>query len=305
MQKVVLQGFISSAKVVTSGVPQGSVLGPSLFLVYINDITECVSSELRLFADDALMFSTLADNNSIKQFQEDLDNLQSWSTKYAMSFNTDKCSMIFFGSNNTVNQSQIQYKLCGKPLKVEEAIKYLGITITNNLKWETHISNIVNKSYRTLGLIKSILYCAPIKVKKIAYLTLCRPLLEFASDLWDPYMKKDITSIEMVQHRAIRFILNLKGIVSITEGREKLQLETLEERRLRSRKHTLMKILSNADIHSLLSNDLTNMMSVTRNVTSACTTRSQSNTLPLSLYTRTNVFYNSFLPRTARDLRLL
>ena len=143
------------------------------------------------------MFSALVDDASIASFQRDLNNLGDWATRWDMSFNTDKCSIIYFGRSPLIDITNIHYTLCGKLLKVDDNIKYLGIHITNNFKWETHINTTVSKGWRLLGLIKSSLWNAPVKVKRIAYLTLCRPLVEFASEVWDPHLKKDTYTIEM------------------------------------------------------------------------------------------------------------
>ena len=301
-QKVTVDGYTSELKPVTSGVPQGSVLGPTLFLIYINDIVEVVNSEIRLFADDALLFSTLQDSKSIETFQQDLRSLEIWASKWEMSFNTSKCNLIFFGNTQTIDITSLKYTLGNDVLKIENDIKYLGVTISRSLKWDTHINEIINKAYRILGFLKISLYSAPVKVKLMAYMTLCRPLLEYASDVWDPYTKTVINDIEMIQNKAIRFILNLKGICSITAARAELQIDTLEVRRLKNRTRTFNTIIANRDMHTLLYNDIQFML---HNVdVPACTTRSMSNSVPRSIFTRTNTFYYSFLPRTARDIRL-
>lgn len=133
-------------------------------------------------------------------------------------------------------------------------------------------------------------------------MTLCRPLLEYASDVWDPYTKQKMHAIEMIQNKAICFILNLRGICSITAARAELQIDTLEDRRFKNRTRTFNTIIANRDIHNLLYNDIQFML---HNVNvPACTTRSMSNSVPRSIFTRTNAFHYSFLPRTARDTRL-
>ena len=300
-QRVVIKGHTSTAKLVTSGVPQGSVLGPSLFLLYINDIVEEVTCDIRLFADDALIYSVLSDRTSITEFQHNLDNLQHWSNKWNMQFNTDKCSVMFFGSSPLIVNTH--YTLCGNVLQVVDHIKYLGVTISNTLKWEKHINNTLTKAWKILGLIKASLWNAPIKVKKVAYLTLCRPILEYASDVWDPFLKKDIHKIEMLQNKAIRFILNLRGICSISEAKADLKIDSLESRRYASRTRSLANIMSHPEYHGALFDDLSSMFSLT-DAEHVHVTRSISNSLPRSVTTNTNLFYNSFLPRTARELRL-
>jgi hypothetical protein len=299
-QQVILNGVASEYQAVTSGVPQGSVLGPSLFLFYINDIVLDVNSEIRLFADDVLMFSTVRDETSVRLFQRDLDTLQSWATSWKMCFNTSKCNVMYVGNTPKDFKEDLTYELCGDVLKRVESTKYLGVEICANLKWEHHINKLANKAYRVLGLLRTSLYKAPVKVKLLAYKTLCRPLLEYASDVWDPFLKKDIRTIEMVQHKAVRYILGLKGICSISDSMEKLELSTLEERRSINRKKTLVHLIEDSDRHKALMHFYDNLVFNEGSIQ----TRSCRMALPKAPRTNTGVFHNSFLPKTMRELRL-
>ena len=155
---------------------------------------------MRLFADDVLMYATLNDQDSVASFQHDLDTLQCWANEWRMSFNTAKCNIMFVGNRNKVN-TQVQYSLCGDILTNVHQTKYLGVLINDNLKWEAHVGRVTGKAYAILGLLCSSLYDTPVELKLIAYKTLCRPLLEYASDVRDPYLRKDVKAIEMVQPR--------------------------------------------------------------------------------------------------------
>ena len=139
------------------------------------------------------------------------------------------------------------------------------------------------------------------KVKLVAYKTLCRPLVEYASEAWDPYTKKLIEHLELIQNKAMRFILNLKGICSMTDARENLGLETLSDRRKTARISLLMKIIaddteSSAVIRDSLSEFLTNPHDHY--------TRMSQSSVPFTLQTNLQLFHYSFVPRTTRDLRL-
>ena len=111
------------------------------------------------------------------------------------------------------------YTLCGNVRQVVDHIKYQGLLFLALTSGKKRINNTLTKAWKVLGLIKASLWNALVKVKKVAYLTLCRPVLEYASDVWDPFPKKDIHKIEMLQNKAIRFILNLRGICSISEAK--------------------------------------------------------------------------------------
>ena len=190
-QRVLLNGIMSEEKTVTSGVPQGSVLGPTLFLTYINDIVDSVTCNTKLFADDLLIFQVLENNNSIVNFQRNLDRLEEWANRWEMKFNVSKCNAMVFGKMpNACDLENLKLTLTGINIAFVEKAKYLGVWIHRTLRWDTHIYDITTKAYKVFGLVKHTLYNAPIKVKLIAYKTLCRPLVEYAREAWDPHTKK-------------------------------------------------------------------------------------------------------------------
>ena len=137
-QKVVLEGKSSTSTPVLSAVPQGSVLGPALFFIYINDLPECVTnSTARLFADDTLLYLTIHSTSDCIKLQEDLNNLERWESDWQMSFHPEKCEVIHI----TTKKKPIlhKYTLHGHTLSSVPQIKYLGVHFSNDLKWNTHI----------------------------------------------------------------------------------------------------------------------------------------------------------------------
>ena len=150
-QNVVLDGVKSTPAQVLSGVPQGSVLGPLLFLVYINDMPETFShSETRLFADDTILFRQINSTKDSELLKQDLSALERWENDWQMSFNPTKCTVIRVAPSKNKSVLPTQYQLHGHTLEVEEASKYLGVTISNNLSWNRHIANVAAKGNRTL-----------------------------------------------------------------------------------------------------------------------------------------------------------
>ena len=149
-QRVVVNGVKSDWAPVVSGVPQGTVLGPLLFSLHINDITADIESEIRLFADDCVCYREIKDKEDTLKLQRDIDRLGNWARKWGMRFQPVKCNMMQL-TNKTLNKIQASYTLEGTVLENVDNIKYLGVTITNDLKWNTHISNICTKANRTLG----------------------------------------------------------------------------------------------------------------------------------------------------------
>ena len=148
-QRVVVNGVKSDWAPVVSGVPQGTVLGPLLFSLHINEITADIESEIRLFADDCVCYR---DKEDTLKLQRDIDRLGNWARGWGMRFQPVKCNMMQLIRKH-LNKIQASYTLEGAVLENVDTIKYLGVTITNDLKWNTHISNICTKANRTLGFL--------------------------------------------------------------------------------------------------------------------------------------------------------
>ena len=141
-----MEGEHSDRAPVTSGVPQGSVLGPCLFLHYINDLPEGIGSDVRLFADDTIMYMTISSPTDSDQLQSDLDRLGNWEQLWQMKFHPDKCKVLTI--TNKKNPIKHNYSLHGHPLEQVQEAQYLGITIKKDLNWNQHINNNTNKANR-------------------------------------------------------------------------------------------------------------------------------------------------------------
>jgi len=300
-QQVFIEGLGSSPLRVTSGVPQGSVLGPTLFLFYINDICLAIKhSTVRLFADDALLYTTINSVQDSRNFQADLFSLEEWAQCWKMIFNVDKCQIVDFNFS-TISKVPANYCLYSKTLNVVKSFKYLGVVITDNLQWDGHIEAITSTAFRTLGMLRRVLFNAPLKVKRVAYLTLCRPILEYACEVWDPFLVKHISQLERVQRQAARFIGGIRGVCSVTKALDELEIDALSIRRKSARIRLLHNILSN-DVHSSLSQSF-DQLTAQQSSLHDHNTRSTTNSAPLAFSCNTTQFYNSFIPRTSRDMR--
>ena len=225
-QRVKIKSTISDPKSVLSGVPQGSVLGPTLFLVYINDIVDSVkNSEILLFADDLKVFNTSDKSISL---QEDLDRIDSWANCWQLSISYSKSSTLYLGGKNPKNS----YSL-GPHILEDTGLgcKDLGIFISSNLSPSTHCSNIVSKASKIAAMINRCFTSKNPDVKIMAFKTYVRPIFEYASVVWNPYRIVDINNIENVQRRFTKKVLWRKQL-SYENRLEYLKLDRLEIRRI-------------------------------------------------------------------------
>ena len=249
-QQVVIDGHFSIDAKITSGVPQGSVLGPLLFLTYINDLPNCVQNSVcRLFADDCILYQRIRTSQDSDKLQADLDQLQKWESTWLMEFNTSKCQAISI--TNKIKPIIGRYQVHGHILEQVNCAKYLGIYIDSKLAFNTHVDAIVKKANSTRAFLdRNIPWCCR-KVKQMAYTTYIRPTVEYASPAWDRHTKRNTNKIEMTQRRCVRYVTgNFDRTSSVTSLLNYLSWPTLEERRRQYRLAMMYRILHRqVDIH--------------------------------------------------------
>ena len=148
-----VNGELSASKLVISGIPQGSVLGPLLFVVYLNDLPEVVNSELLLFADDTKIFRQVYSRDDASLLQEDIDALTQWSDKWLLKFNIDKCHVLTLGRFNNIRYTH-RYFLYSEELEHVFEEKDLGVTMDMELSFEDRISTKIKKANGIMGLIR-------------------------------------------------------------------------------------------------------------------------------------------------------
>lgn len=203
-QSVVINGVKSPPLRVTSGVPQGSVLGPLLFLIYINDLPDVVGSSVKLFADDCVVYRAIETDRDIVALKKDLKEIETWCGNWGMTLNTRKCKTVVFSLKDCVTD----YQLNDEILQTGDDYKYLGVTISSNLKWDKHVDTIVRKASRALGFLRRNFKSAPREIKITVYQSYVRPILEYASAVWDPQEIGLKSRLEKIQSRAARFVMN-------------------------------------------------------------------------------------------------
>lgn len=234
-QTVTLDGEMSEKVPVTSGVPQGTVLGPILFLIYINDLPEYIQhSTLRLFADDSIIYREITSNHDSHLLQSDLEAAGRWEKDWQMHFHPDKCNILSITQKQ--QNTQHTYSLHGHQLEKVTSAKYLGITIQNNLKWNKHINGITSKANQSLAFLRRNLKINSRKARDHAYKAIVRPKLEYASTVWDPHCENQVRQLEKVQRRAARFVTNRNANQSsVTSMINDLKWPLLKTRRSNAR----------------------------------------------------------------------
>ena len=206
MQCVLIDGENSSWNDVTSGVPQGSILGPLLFLLFINDMPDVVtSSTTALFADDCKVFKEIKSRDDCSNLQNDLNALHQWSNKWEMSFNASKCKVLTITRSR--NPISFDYHLDGKVLEHVGEFRDLGVIFNESLSFKSHISSLVSRCNKMSGIVKrSVGFNAPQRVKLTLFKALVRPHAEYSSQIWSPHSKTEIALLESIQRSMTRFI---------------------------------------------------------------------------------------------------
>ena len=241
-QQVTVQGKLSRMSEVLSGVPQGSVLGPILFILFVNDMDLVVSSKILKFADDAKLYLQLKNEKSAAQLQDDLDALCAWSDDWQMVFNVNKCATIHFGYNNPGHD----YEMNGENVRTTTEARDLGVLINKSLKPSNQCVAAAKKANRALGMIRRTVENKTMVIMKKLYKQLVRPHLDYCSQAWSPWLRKDVDLLESVQRRATKMVDGFRDL-PYEERLHRMHLTTLERRRERGDLIETFKILKHME----------------------------------------------------------
>lgn len=223
-QRVLVNGKASEWAEVLSGVPQGSVLGPILFIIYINDLPECVSSCIKLFADDTKLYRVASSTQDCEKVQEDIDALQDWSKQWLLQFHPQKCKVLRVGKNHP-DFTYTMNNIDGEQIELETTAteKDLGIHIDDKLNFNEHIAKSTARANKQMGLIRRTFKYIDKEIFTNLFKSRVRPILEYGNTVWHPKTKQQRDDIEAVQRRATKLVPGLKD----TPYEERLQILNL------------------------------------------------------------------------------
>ena len=243
--RVIVNGCSSGWVGVLSGVPQGSVLGPLLFLLYVNDIPDWVTGNVRMFADDTKIWRKIEGREDSEELQKDLDRLNEWSEEWLMQFNPDKCRVMHLGGREKYSYSITQANEVFRLAETNQE-RDLGVMVTSDMKSSVQCAKAAAKSMAMLGLVKRQFKNIGRKEFEILYKCYVRPHMEYCVQSWSPHLKRDISCLERVQRRATKLVNGMKGL-DYQRRLKVLNLTTLEKRRLRGDLIEAFKIAKGLD----------------------------------------------------------
>lgn len=295
-QRVVIDGAASPLGRIEAGVPQGSVLGPLLFLVYINDIVDDIQSNIRLFADDTSVYVIVDEDqleDGTRMLNSDLEKMESWASQWFVKFSVPKTKSMTISNKSKHDVPPLSMK--GDVLSDTTQHKHLGITLNSSLTWSTHITELCNTASRRVDLLSRLRFKLNRTTLDLMYKTFVRPCMEYGCVIWDGCTQADADRLEAVQLRAGRLVSGAVKYTSHSLIYEELGWETLRARRKR------FQLLL---FHKMFYGDAPEYLNeiLPLNVTER-THYALRSALPLNITTiktRLSSHYNSFLPSVVR-----
>ena len=231
--EVCVDGCRSDGFEAISGVPQGSVLGPFLFVLYINIlVSKSNAKNLFLYADDLKIYREIKCNEDKELLQSDLDTIYDWTQYSLLRLHPGKCVSMRIASKNKREIGKCNYNMDSYQLETVAIEKDLGVIVDNNLSFQTHIEMKVKNANKLVGLLRRSFTHLDGKMFKQLFISIVRPHLEYCASVWNPYLKKNIELIENVQRRATKQVAGLSHM-SYKDRLKSIDLPTLKYRRYR------------------------------------------------------------------------
>ena len=294
-QRVCLSGEYSDWAYIMAGVPQGSILGPLLFLIFINDLTEVVRySQIRLFADDTCLYISIDNRVHVSTLvNADLQAIQEWSRRWLVEFSAPKTKSLII-SNKPDRNDNPHVVMHGTILNEVQSHKHLGVVLHQSLVWSSHIEEICIKAMTRLNVVQRIKFKVSRDCRTRYYLSFVLPILEYADSLWDGAHDQDLNRLDRVHIRAMRIITGATQRCNTQALYTELGWHTLSQRRKIHRLRLFYKIK-----HNLAPNYLAHLMPQTVHERNRYALRNREDMTRFRAHRQ--AYYNSFFPRTTRD----
>ena len=293
-QRVVLPKASSSWSPIHAGVPQGSILGPLLFLIYINDIVNEIQSNIRLFADDTTLY-VIVENpvRAAESLEGDLQTISSWAEKWLVTFNPSKTESLLFTRKANRN-AHPPIHMNGQILSEVDCHKHLGLILDSKCNWHSHINMVLDKAWARINIMRKLKFVLDRKSLQTVYFSFIRPLLEYSDVVWDNCTQLEADEIEKIQHEAGRIVTGTTRLVSL----EKLHNETGWEP-LSYRRKTHKLVLFFQMVHNATPSYLSLLVPPQVGNLSRYNLRNERNYQTIAC--RSQQYFNSFLPSVIRD----
>ena len=289
-QQVVIQGQTSTRQIIQAGVPQGSVLGPLLFLIFINDLPDIVNSHIRLFADDTTLYVIVdATQDSATMLNTDLQAINIWAKKWQVKFNPSKTETLFITTKPNPPVPPPLY-FDGQVVDEVKSHKHLGVLLSSDLSWNAHIDAACLKATRRLDIMRSFKYLLSRRALEQIYFVFIRPIIEYGDVLYDGCGLMNEAKLNKVQYEAAKIVSGAMHGTSYDLLLKDLGWEPLKSRRERHKLCLFYDFINgNCPLHmlALLPDNITHNYQI------------RDPQIP-SILARTNKYYNSFIPSSIR-----
>ena len=292
-QRVVIPGAVSKWAFIKAGVPQGSILGPLLFLLYINDIVIDIHANIRLFADDTSLYMIVDNpNETARIMNADLEIINKWAKTWLVKFNPSKSESLLI--SRKVNRAvHPPLTMNSENIKEVEHHKHLGIYISQDGTWHEHINYITAKAWQRIYIMRKLKFLLDRDSLQIIYISFIRPILEYADIVWDNCTQYELNALEKIQIEAARIVTGTTKLISVNLLYQEIGWEPLTQRRTKHKLHMFYKMsndLSPAYLTSLVPSSFENTV---------YSLRDSQNIRPV--LTRTQLYYKSFIPSSIRE----
>jgi hypothetical protein len=293
IQKTVVNGKTSEAKTIEAGVPQGSILGPLLFLLYMDDLIQQVNIEVRLYADDATLYISYDDAEQASiEMDDNLTAVMNWANQWKVLFNPEKT--VCMNITRKRNPGNPTVRMSNTEVHQVPAHKHLGVTLQNNTKWSIHIDDLVCRASKRIDILRGLMWKVDRRSLNKLYMTYVRPILEIGGCVWVNCTKIENEKLEKKQIEAARVVTGAKKGTSHHELYRETGWQTLAARRTNQCLVLLFRMMRNE-----AAEQLTALVPERTGNRAEYNIRSGNNlTVPRS---RSTAHQNSFLPSTCRE----